>query len=274
MSDADEQPRDLFKRLAPKWSQYDCPLRPTSEDTAMMQQAADALPEDAAVAVLGLTPEIVACRWPERSFLCATDHSAAMLRMLWPPDRVPANAAALRADWLRMPLASASTDMIAGDGCYAIFPPQGGLDFLAEMRRVLRPGGTLVLRTYLRREREETLADAASDLAAGRISGVHALKLRLWGVLHGPIGSGILLADVWRAWKSMPSLPPALRNVRGWTEEELATIEGYRDLQVRYYLPTLAEFRRQTAPYFREVKYGVGGYEYAERCPTFVFIRD
>ena len=72
---------------------------------------------------------------------------------------------------------------------------------------------------------------------------MHALKLRLLAALHGATGAGTCLDDVWRTWQVLPPLPDALAESRGWTAEEIVGIEGYRGLETRYFLPTLAEFR-------------------------------
>jgi hypothetical protein len=101
---------------------------------------------------------------------------------------------------------------------------------------------------------------------------VHALKLRLLAALHGTNGEGSRLDDVWQAWKSLP--PPAtLMCSRGWTAEEITSIESYRGMEARYFLPTLSEFRRSMASCFDEIECSFGGHELGDRCPTLVFAR-
>jgi hypothetical protein len=84
---------------------------------------------------------------------------------------------------------------------------------------------------------------------------------------------GSRLDDVWQVWKKMPALPAALAGVRGWTEEEITCIESYAGVDVRYYLPTLAEFRQSVGKSLEEVGCTFGGYEHGDYCPTLVFAK-
>ncbi len=268
-------PRDHFSRLAPKWSHVGPPLRPSADDTAVVERAVAGLGPAAQAVVLGLTPEIIGCAWPGDVKLSAVDHSPAMIQALWPPAKGPADSQVIRADWRMMPIPSETIDLVAGDGCYVVQTYPEGFDALThEVRRVLRPSGRFVIRVFLRPDRPEPLAAIARALALGEIGSVHALKLRLLAALHGASGPGTCLDDVWQTWKSMPSLPTALSQNRGWTPEEMVGIESYRDMQARYFLPTLAEFRQSLSSAMLEVECAWGRHELADRCPTLVFTRD
>jgi len=268
-------PRDHFARIVPQWSHFGPPLRPSADDTAVMQQAAAGLGDAAHVVVLGLTPEIIACNWPADIRLSAVDHSPSMIKALWPPAKGPANAQAILGDWCAMPFASGTIDLVAGDGCYVLQTfPEGFERLTREVCRVLRPRGRFAIRVFLRPDRSETIADIAGALALGKVGSVHALKLRLLGALHRASGAGSCLDDVWRAWQSMPTLPATLLGIRGWTAEEIGGIESYRGMSARYYLPTLAEFRQciQLSS-LREEACAQGRHELADRCPTLVLAR-
>ena len=56
----------------------------------------------------------------------------------------------LRADLLRTPLRSSSVDVCLDRGCFHYLPPGDRDGYAAELRRVLRPGGKLLLRASLR----------------------------------------------------------------------------------------------------------------------------
>jgi SAM-dependent methyltransferase len=268
-------PRDHFARIVPQWSHFGPPLRPSADDTAVVQHVADGLAAAAHVVVLGLTPEIIACNWPADTKLSALDHSPSMIQSLWPPDKGPASAQAILGDWCAMPFASGAIDLVVGDGCYVLQTyPEGFERLTHEVRRVLRPGGRFVIRVFLRPDRLESIADIARELALGEVVSVHALKLRLLAALHGASGAGSCLDDVWRAWKSMPSVPAALIGIRGWTAEEIGGIESYQGMSARYYLPTLAEFRRcMESSSLCEEECAQGRHELADRCPTLVLAR-
>lgn len=265
---------DHFVRIVPKWSQFGPPLRPWPDDSAVVQRAVSALGTGARVVVLGLTPETIACEWPADVKLSAIDHSPSMIEQLWPPVKGPADASVILADWRAMPIESDSVDLVAGDGCYVLQSwPDGYAALTREVCRVLRPGARYVIRVFLRPDQAEPVADIARELSAGRIGSVHALKLRLLAALHGASGAGSRLDDVWQAWKKMPVLPPEQAGKRGWTTDEIVGIESYAGMDARYYLPTLAEFRRSLGPSLRELECAIGRHELADRCPTLVLER-
>lgn len=265
-------PRDHFSNIAAHWSYLGPPLRPSPDDTAALQRVVKDLGTGARTVVLGLTPEIIGCDWPVDVRLSAVDHSPKMIAALWPPERGPANADVIEADWCAMPIEPGTIDLVAGDGCYVLLAyPDGYENLTREVSRVLRSSGRFVIRVFTRPDRSESVADIANAMSA--IGSVHALKLRLLAAVHGASGAGSRLDDVWKAWKSLPPSPAALAGVRGWTTEEITGIESYGGMDARYYLPTLAEFRQSMAAYFDELECSFGSHELGDRCPTFVFSR-
>lgn len=265
--------RDHFALVASRWDDHGPPLRPRPQDTAFVQAEADRLGDGARVLVLGLTPETVACRWPPGTRLLAVDHSLTMVNQLWPNPAAPPGAAAVVGNWHRLPVRDGWADLVFGDGCQMTLRWPDGLEaFHRELRRVLHPQGRLVTRVFLRPDTPESVQAIGADLAAGRIGSVHALKLRLFGALHGASGSGTRLDDVWQAWKRLPPHPQPPEQ-RGWTPGEVATIERHRGLQTRYFAPTLAELRQAIAHDFVERAIMTGDYECAACCPTMVLQR-
>jgi SAM-dependent methyltransferase len=265
---------DHFATLVREWSHFGTPLRPSVGDAKIVQRIVAELPTGACVGVLGVTPEIFACEWPTDLTVLAIDHSAAMMRMLWPPKDGPAGARAVLADWTSIPIATATFEAVVGDGCYIVFDYPNGYERLTqEIARVLRPGAKFVIRVFARPEHAESIDDIADAFASGRIDNVNVMKLRLLAALHGVSGSGTGLDEVWRAWNAMPTLPQALIGTRGWTPEEITGIDAYRGKDVRYSLPTLQEFRAIASTHFEEIECAFGSDQLTDRCPTFVFKR-
>lgn len=245
--------REHFSTLVSDWDQLGPPLRPSPDDVAVVQAAIDAACPRVGL-VLGVTPELVGCRWPGE--VLAVDHSDVMIRRLRPP-------VAICADWLAMPLRTGSVDLAVGDGCLVAFDSPTRRRFFEEVRRVLAPGGRLVLRVFVRPDTTERVDDVAADLAAGRVPSVHALKLRLIAALDD---GGTDLAEVWRAWSRLPR-PPA---GPGWTDREVASLVSYRDRAVRYHLPTVAAITQELTEAFGRPTLTWGAYPGADRCPSFV----
>jgi SAM-dependent methyltransferase len=265
-------PRDHFSRIVPKWAHFGPPLRPSPDDTSVVQRVVSKLGAAAHGVVLGLTPEILACTWPADITLSAVDHSPAMIQALWPPAQGPANSKVVLADWCDMPIPSSTIDVVVGDGCYILQSfPDGYNALTREVKRVLRANGRFVIRVFVRPDRPESVADIARAFSAGEVGSVHALKLRLLAALRGASGVGSRLDDVYQAWMSMPPLPSALAGVPGWTAEEIVGIQSYGGMDSHYFLPTLMELRQSIGMFLREIECTCGHYELADRCPTLVF---
>lgn len=263
--------RDHFALLAPLWSDFGPPLRPSAFDTAQVQKQADALAPGARVLVLGLTPETIACRWRSETQLQAIDHSPAVMAMLWPNPGAPPGAQAVLGSWEHLPFPDASVDLVCGDGCQiGLRWPDGYETFHREVRRVLKPSGRFLTRVFMRPETKEPLSDIQRDFSHGHIGSVHVLKLRILAALQAAGGpGGTRLDDAWQVWSTFAS--EAERKHRpGWTRREIGTIDRYRGVQTRFFLPTLAEFRSATHPCYIEESCVTGSYELAERCPTLV----
>jgi SAM-dependent methyltransferase len=274
IAQASATPRDHFTRIIANWSYLGAPMRPSPDDAVPLQRVVANLGAAAHAVVLGLTPEIVGCDWPADVRLSAVDHSPQMIEALWPPAKGPANSEAILGDWFALPFEPGTIDLVVGDGCYMLLGHPDNYDNLSRsVRHALRPGGRFVIRVFLRPDQPESVDDIVCAYAAGEVGSVHALKMRLHGALHGTSGTGSRLDDLWQVWKTMPPLPAALAGVRGWSAEEITCIESYAGVDVRYYLPTLTEFRQSVGKFFDEVDCTFGTYEHGEHCPTFVFAK-
>src|SRR5262245_43267014 len=169
---ADSTPRrhDHWRDHARNWSNLGPPLRPTPDDVRIVEEAVRRRwPAGAGgprALLLGVTPEIAGCRWPDSTRLVALDRSHPIIEALWPPPAAPRGAAVLCGDWLTMPLDSARFDIVVGDGCYNTMTfPAEARSLGREVERVLAPAGFFVIRAFLRPSSPETLDDIARDLA-------------------------------------------------------------------------------------------------------------
>ncbi|WP_157264320.1 methyltransferase domain-containing protein [Azohydromonas aeria] len=224
-------------------------------------------PLPARLLVLGVTPQVVQQPWPAHVSLLALDQSAEIIASVWQPH--PDRASQVRqAAWEDTGLPAASVDLVAGDGSLnALGSATQWRQVLGELARVLKPGGALVLRCYVRPDRTETLPEVADAALGGRIGSFHVLKWRLAMAQAGTDG-GIAVADILSAFDRLFPDRGKLQRRTGWPAESIATIDAYAAMATRYTFPTLQQLAERAAPAFRMTALRHGSYELAERCPT------
>jgi len=252
------------------------PLRPCDQDVRIFEDLFASWHADAAVAapvalLLGVTPEIAAMQWPERTRLLAVDHNLEMIRHVW-PGPTGCESLTICGRWQQPPVSPASVHMVIGDGCFTpLAYPEDYRRVAESLHHVLSPEGCLILRFFTRPPVAQPVSEVLADLKEGKIRSFHAFKWRLAWALHGPAAEdGVCIGDIWQAWhtanvdKERISLP-------GWTPETMATINNYQGRTTRYSFPTQEEIRRVFGQWFEEEACLTGKYELADQCPIFRF---
>lgn len=263
-----------WDNYARDWHLVGAPLRPAPEDLAIYENAAAAWQAERRRApralLLGVTPEIATMRWPAGTGLVAIDRSAGMLRHVWPASAAP-HGAAVRGEWLRLPLADGSRDFAIGDNPFTRYRyPDGHRAMLASLRRALAPDGLLVLRYFCAPDAPESPRRVLDELHAGRIGNFHIFKWRLAMALQKRLEDGVAWGEVWEAWNAEVPDPQALMRSRGWPEALLRTIEVNRGSAERVTFPTFAQLLDVLRAAFEPLKQVVPGYELGERCPIVI----
>jgi SAM-dependent methyltransferase len=264
---------DHWNEHARQWSLIGPPLRPVAGDIAVLEREISAWQKRSGATtpralLCGVTPEIARMRWPGGTRLVAVDHSVAMIAGVWPAGEAPGHAVC--GEWMRLPLADGSRDVLIGDGCFSLLVGHRCYAaFAAELRRVAVPGALLLMRYFIRPDTPEAARDVVDDLWQKRIGNFHVFKWRLAMALHGTLDEGVRLADIWNAWHAAAPDPAKLADHLGWPHAMVNTIHNYRGVETRYSFPTLAEARELTGD-FDEVAIHVPDYELGERCPTLV----
>jgi SAM-dependent methyltransferase len=251
------------------------PLSPSAEDILWYENNTGCLepdrPQAPAALLLGVTPAIANMRWPRDTSLIAVDWSQGMLQNVWtrPDGRVWAEP--VRADWRALPLRTASRDVAVGDGCYtALGSYENAVRTNAEIRRVLRDRGLFCLRAFLRPDRPEAVEGLFGELAQGSVSNLDLFRWRLAMAVHGSSRAGVRLSEVWRCWSEHLGDGRSAAERHGWPDAARRNFERWRDFEIRYYFPSLAELHALAAPCFEVLSWEIPRYEWGERFPRIV----
>jgi SAM-dependent methyltransferase len=251
------------------------PSRPQEADIRAFEACAAALARSLGARppralMLGLTRGIATMRWPAGTVLAAMDWSEAMLHRAWPAGDLSAHAAPVIGDWREMPLRDGQLDLVIGDGCYASLDSFDDCAAVSrEVRRVLRPGGEFVQRCFLRPQSAESTDALFEAVLAGRVASFEEFRWRLAMALHPP-GEGVVAGEVWQAWHERVREPLALLGKLGWSQGELAAIDGWKDQRARVPLPTLAELEALAAGRFTLAEVRTPAYRLGECFPVVV----
>lgn len=247
------------------WAQYTPPLRPNHEVVNALRSAIAGHDEN--VLLLGVTPELA----DAGRHVTALDSSEMMIATVWPGDS--ARRQAFKGDWLAMPFADGKFSGAIGDGSLSPMSwPDGQRRIFAELARVLRPGGRLVIRLFKQPDRGEPLAGVVASAWAGEIRNFHAFKWRLAMALVAASSTPNLtvqaiLAAFEREFPDRRKLAAAT----GWPMAQIDTIDVYRGSAEVYSFMTLEQIRQTMPPAFTNPRLlDAGSYELAERCPLLI----
>ncbi len=276
MTKANEKLLDHWTQHANHWSHVGVPLRPSEQDIATFESLLancrfNVISPGKAV-LMGVTPELASMQWPESIDLLSIDRCLGMIQGVWPGANLPFSSLAVQGDWCHMPLANSVIDIVIGDGCFTLLTDIDNYrDFIKEIKRVMQPDGQLLIRAFVRPMKRECPEAVIADLISGQISSFHAFKWRLAMALHGDLGSGVRLKDIWEAWHAENIDTEALSAQRGWSSAEINTINVYRNVDSKYTFPLLDELRAIIGEQFEEIACIYGDYELADRCPILAF---
>jgi SAM-dependent methyltransferase len=220
-----------------------------------------------AALILGVTPEFCEFPWPEGKPVIAADHTRSMLHRVWPGHGRPDRHAACT-DWRSLPLADRSVDVVLGDGCLTLIPfPQGTAEIANELRRVIAPGGRLILRAFIDAERGDTPPNVCDQLLAGEYATFHEFRFRLLIAVQADATAGVRLGDAWEHWQSAGLDVAEVARRNDWPDEIVEKIHLWRNSEIRYAFPTLHQLREALAGAFAELHCEVPAYAFGDHCP-------
>jgi SAM-dependent methyltransferase len=257
---------DSFRALGP-------PLRPSPQDIQAIEQAASVWVaghpgRGLQALLLGVTPELANMAWPELCTVFAVDSSLAMARAVW-PGNIPLRRVVACGNWLALPRADGSCDLVAGDGSInCLSYPEGYRSLAAEVHRVLKGDGVFLLRCYLRPERQERPEELVRRIL--EFPSFHHFKFSLLTAMQADVREGIAVRRVHQFWTSRQMDGTALPDRPGWEKQAVRTIEFYRGTATVHTFPSLAELRAVLSEYFEEASLTRPSYPMGDRCPTLV----
>ncbi len=260
-----------WTQMAPFWRFVGPPLRPAAEDIAAFHSAITDWQNNHDVPpralMLGVTPELYSMKWPMHTELKALDGSRQMIDAVWPGPK----ASAIVGSWTEIPLANKSLDVVVCDGGFGMLRyPDKQRELLAEVRRLLVPGGIFAVRLFSPVGRTGTVIDIFEDLTAGRIASLDALKLRLWGALHGSPSAGVQPRTVVAAIRDFVGDFDHLARDHGWALAHVRALGLHLESQATYYLTeakTVIQMACDELGSFRSLGINHPSYELGDCCP-------
>lgn len=255
-----------WDKQAKSWELIGPPLKPSDLDIQNYSAwiAKESHNKKLSVLVLGVTPEIIQIKWPDHTKLMAADCNLSMIQKI-----LPAPTKAIAADWLKLPLPSASIDIVIGDGCYSSLSYTDYEVLTNEVHRVLKTTGVFLMRFFLQLDAIEPINAIQKDLYNPSNFSFHAFKLRLAMSLQDSLQQGVCLKNIWDCWYSdFKNEVCALKEKLNWRKEAIETIDNYKNSTICYTFPMLSEVRSVVSERFYEAHYFNPSYSLGERCPT------
>jgi len=252
-----------------QWNALGSPLRPAPEDlqifnSGVSEWSAANAGRPAAAFVLGSTPEFPSLDWPEGSRVYALDSSINMIKYIWPATARFATGRVVM-NWLAVPLADETADIIIGDGCFTLIGwPDAYRKLLESIALLLKQDGRLLMRFFVRPQKAELPEQVFDDLAAGNIGSFHSFKWRLAMAMHGENPQGICVNEIWNVWNKSGLTIEGVALDHGWPYEVVQTINAYRNSTQRLSFPAVNQLKQLLSEYFSEVSchypcYELGG---------------
>jgi hypothetical protein len=267
----------VWQRLSQQWDYVGPPFRPTPEDvgyaSAVLSSTPNAEQPGALTSILlGVTPELAKVLANTRSI--EVDHSIAMINWSWMKFPRGHLATPVAGRWTSLPIRNDCIDLILGDGCNIQLEfPAAYQTWFREMARVLQPGGKVVLRVFVSPETPEHSDAVIDDLLHKRIGNSNALRMRLFMALQPSATRGVQVSDVSAFWTSAQIDEKFLITELAWPASAIGIFEVFKNMNLRYSFPTLAELKVVFSDHFIELDRYIPGYEIGSRCPTIVLQR-
>jgi SAM-dependent methyltransferase len=263
--------RGFWDQIALRW-RFAEPITPCHEDIWWYErEAGQRVRGRARALLLGVTAGIASMQWPQSTVLTAVDWSTNMLKNVWPAGDTPASSAPACADWRELPIAGGCIDLVVGDGCYAALSKTADATlFNAELGRVARPGGILLMRCFCRPPARLQAHELFERLFSGGVASLDLFRFLLAMALYEDAHTRVTRRAVWELWARHVPNARALQDRMGWTDDDLANMERIAAVDHTYYFPTLDELIELWRPHFALLSTDTPAYAWGELFPRVV----
>ena len=248
-----------------RWRFLEPPLRPDAEVCAAFREQLTS--HTARVLLLGVTPELA----DMGVRTVAVDRSESALGCIWPGSTAARHA--MQGHWQHLPCGDGSVSGAIGDGSLnCVDYPEGYFRIYAELARVVRPGGPIVIRVYVTPRPCESTADVRQAVLTGSVRTVHALKWRLaMAICTERATPNVAVREILRVFNREFPDRGSLCRATGWTEDVVAQMDAYQGLPEVFSFPTSEQLLASVPRDFARPRLAPAGtYELAERCPLLV----
>jgi hypothetical protein len=250
--------------LYQRYARLKPPLTPNEEVVSAI--AFSIAGHDARVLILGMTPSLL----PATRTAIVIEKDEKMIATAWPGDTDAAKAT--MGDWFSVPTPVRPFTAVIGDGSLIYISLTDYPVLLGRLAQVLSPGARLAIRIYETPEAGETPTEVRSEAYAGKIMGFHALKWRLaMSLVTKEKSSALPVARIHAVFEDLFPDRTRLSRVTGWSIEDIAEIDAYRDRGTAYHFPKRQEILAVWPKIFGVPQFiPSGSYELAERCPILI----
>jgi ubiquinone/menaquinone biosynthesis C-methylase UbiE len=248
-----------WKMHATSWNSLKSPLRPCDQDVLITKSYIESLNFNSKkkCLLLGVTPEIKRLLEDQCIQFYAVDISSDMILNLW---KSPKDLC-INADWLKMPFADLSFDLIISDGSMNVVGNRERTEKLfRELTRVLKSSGSIISRFFIR----PTETESIHDLLKTTESNFHAFKWRVAMALQPSFDIGIELNSIYDFFYQHKE---QLLHTNNWMDSDFVTINSYRNSAATYSFPKLAELLTLLDDSYDVIETQYASYHLAEICP-------
>lgn len=267
----DQVAQDHWKNYTKLWKHIKPPLKPCSQDIALIERALRKRygQKPLKAVLLGVTEELSRRNWDCPISITAIDNEMATISRVWPKEAEEKQVVC--GDWFSMPFSNDSFDVCIGDGSLnAIGSVVDYKKAAKEVSRVLKKNGLFVVRVYIRPSEPETGEQIFADIS--NIENFHILKWRMaMAIQERNPNVGVRLHDIWAEISQRIESNRNLAMSTGWPLEEISTIDAYKNKDVKYTFPTITEIAEALVGSLSLVDIHFAKYQLAKNCPTFTF---